>query len=154
MSHRIDNRWRPALLINRHLFFACHSDQWNGGVAFVDVVAVDPAPTYGRAFRLTSDQLLHVASEENGGREVHFNSAGIGKDILEIRARGWYRLLLPLGMLDREPVVTLTGKRIELGAKTTPSATYQDRIRSGLRETFPDLTDAQIDGYLSDRAGL
>lgn len=144
---------RPVM-IDRDLYFAGHPDQWNGGVAFVGLAGVDPPPTYGRAYRLTSQQLLHVASEENGGRQVRFNPGQIGDDVVELGARGWYRLLLPLGMLDGEPVVTLTGQRTELGVQTTPSPAYQDRIRSGLSETYPELTDAQIDAYLNDRIVL
>jgi hypothetical protein len=139
-------------MIDRDLYFACHSHQWNGGVAFVGLAPLDPPVTYGRAYQLTSDQLLHVASEENGGQQVNFDPEQIGDDVIEIRAHGWYRLLLPLGVLEGEPLVTLTGRRLELGAPTTPSPAYQDRIRSGLRETFPGLTDNQIDTYLNDRA--
>ncbi len=141
------------MMIDRDLFFARHSRQWNGGVAFVDLKPVDPPPTYGRAYRLTSEQLLHVASEENGGQQVDFNPERIGDDVIEIRASGWYRLLLPLGMLGAEPLVTLTGQRTELGPRTRPSPAYRDRIRSGLKETFPELTDNQIDTYLNERAG-
>jgi len=138
-----------AFPIDRQLYFAGKSKQWGAGVAFVDFPVVDPPPTLGRAYRLSLDQLTHVARQENGGREVLVDVERIGKQPLEIRPHGYYRILLPLGQLDGDMVVTLTGRRDERGHDTRPSEAYLDWFRSGLWETYPDLKAAAIDAYLN-----
>jgi hypothetical protein len=98
---------------------------------------------------LSHPQLVHVAREENGGAEdVVIDQDHLVGDPVEIRERGWYRILLPLGELEQHPVVTLTGKRGELGDRTIPSEAYLNTIRAGLMETYGQLTDADISDYL------
>jgi hypothetical protein len=137
-------------MLGFELYFAYQSAQWDyGGVAFVGVQSVTPPPTLGRAYLLTLGQLRHVAVEENGGRgSVTITRENLVGAPVNIRDRGWYRVLLPCGLLDGIPVATLTGLPEEVIPRSTPSEIYLETIKAGLRETYPYMSDSDINGYL------
>lgn len=136
------------------LYFARWSPDWKGAVAFVGLTRFAPAPTLGRVYLLSLPQLCHVAFEENGGRgeQVEITDASLKVPAVQIRERGWYRLLLRCGDLDGLPVVTLTGWPAEAKPVSQPSPAYLARIRSGLRETYPFMSEVEIEEYLKARS--
>lgn len=140
-----------ALLLPHLIYFARRAANWDGGgVAFVQLAGTEPAPTYGRAYLLTLDQFRHVAKEENGGSvEITIPPTALRGQPVQIAERGWYAVLLPCGELRGVPVVTLTGRQDTMALRNAPAASYLAKIRSGLRQAYPGLSDADIDLYLS-----
>jgi len=65
-----------------------------------------------------------------------------------MRDNGWYRVLLPCGLYEGSPVVTLTGWPTETTPLGRPSDAYVTRIRDGLHETYPEMPPTDIDNYL------
>jgi hypothetical protein len=137
---------RPVRIPHR-LYFARASKNWNGGgVAFLDLERVEPAPTYGRAWLITHDQLTHLATEENAGLSTEVPLTALSAPPTELRDEGWYRMLLPLGDLDGMPAVSLTGRP---KPPQRPDPAYLATLRAGLTEAWPDLTPDEVDTYLN-----
>jgi hypothetical protein len=138
---------RPVRVPHR-LYFARTSRNWNGGgVAFLDLDLdrTEPAPTYGRAWLITPDQLDHLATEENAGKDTTVPAAALRGGPTDLRDEGWYRTMLPLGDLDGIPAVTLTGRP---KPPRSPDPAYLATVRAGLAEAWPGLTTGEIDAYL------
>ncbi len=147
---------RP-FMINRRLYFARSSPNWDdgGAVAFVEVPPTEPAPTYGRLYLLSFEQLQHVVARENSTVVERIN---LGYDDLSRAATvstGWYDHLLPLGTINGIPVVTLTaGSRPKDDAPLKRSNIYIATMCAGLAETYPwpllslDLAKAYLDEAL------
>jgi hypothetical protein len=140
---------------NFKLFFAYrHSETWgDGGVAFIETEPSTSSPTLMRLFKLTIPQLAWVVKGENDLDEP----PSIGSRDLEGLSRiicdhGRYRLLLRCGELDGLPIVTLTGdpNRTDRNA-LRPSPRYLAKMRSGLHQTFPEMSYPEIDKYLEAR---
>jgi hypothetical protein len=137
-----------AVRVPHRLHFARASRNWNGGaVAFLDLRRVDPAPTYGRAWLITLEQLDHLVTEENAGHPTSVPRAALRGGPTDLRDEGWYRTLLPLGELDGVPAVTLTGRP---KPRRRPDPAYLVTLRAGLAEAWPDLAPAEVDAYLDD----
>ncbi len=141
------------------LYFAYkNSRTWGeGGVAFVGIEPI--GLTLGRAYLLTLPQLICVAQEENGGsHSVNITNkmlSGSPGTTYEITTdhKGRYRVLLLCGSINGTPVVTLTGWPKETNLRRSlPSKSYLKTIWQGLHETYPDISDSDIDEYL--REGL
>jgi hypothetical protein len=132
------------------LYFARDAPDWGrGGVAFVGIKRVTPPPTLGRAYLLTLQQLTHVATEENGGsRFVQITKEVLFGSPVQIRQGGWYNVLLPCGLLDGIPVVTITGWPDQTSPRRPPSENYLSTIQVGLRETYPSMSLSEIDEYI------
>jgi hypothetical protein len=135
------------------LYFARKSSQWGGGgVAFVRMERIKPAPTLGRAYLLTLPQLIHVAREENAGKvTVSISSEQLAGQPVAVTesGKGWYPILLPCGSLDGIPVVTLTGLPKENARyQNSPSENYLKVVRSGIREIYPNMSDVDLEGYI------
>jgi hypothetical protein len=140
---------------NFKLFFAYrHSETWeDGGVAFVETQPSTTSPTLMRLFKLTIPQLAWVAKGENdldeppsiGARDLE----GLSRSICD---HGRYRLLLKCGELDGLPIVTLTGDPNPTDRNVLrPSPRYLAKMRSGLHQTFPEMSHQEIDRYLEAR---
>jgi hypothetical protein len=134
------------------LYFAQKSDQWaGGGVAFVRTERVKLAATLGRAYLLTLPQLIHIAGEENSGHaRVNISKEQLKghPKIVTASGRGWYRVLLPCGSLDEIPMVTLTGPEENIRHQNSPSQDYLDCIKNGIRETYPQMKESDIERYI------
>lgn len=139
------------------LYFAhAKSNRWGkGGVAFVGLKQVLPAPTLGRAYLLRLSQLVEVARGENGNHsDVTTTERDLtGESPVEIAKIGRYRLLLPCGRLGGIPVVTLTGVPKETTPRNPPSMKYLKVIRAGIKETYPEMLDSAIEEYLRKASG-
>lgn len=135
------------------LYFAYQrSETWGpGGVAFVGLERIRPAPTLGRAYLLTIGQFSYVVGGENGRQQP------IPVTVDMIRNRSWvqieearrYDILLPIDPTAARPVVTLTGRNDISVPRSLPGSAYTKAIRSGLIETWPDMAAEEIDNYIS-----
>lgn len=123
-SDPVDER---LFTIPHQLYFGMEAPKWkDGGVAFLNPEKDESFVTLGRLYKITSEQFNDVQGQEGG----------------------WYSEVLELGELDEIPVKTFTHSTIV--EKNRPCDTYIDVIRLGLKETYPDLSDAEIEGYLEN----
>lgn len=121
--------WLPG-----QTWFARHSGQWAGGVAFLDPDAPGTSP--GRAYDLSVEQLADVIAQEGrrpppGELDVDAVVA-VGRLALD---DGWYGSCVHLGDLDGLPLITFTAPW-HLGdvPASTPSAPYLQLLVDGLGE--------------------
>ena len=122
---------RKREIIPFKLYFANYSKSWkNSGVAFVDTNT--PGKTLGVAYLITREQLNHIHIEENGGNRI--------------TERSWYKDLVELDPIDRYKAYTFTNKSVF--PYNAPCDDYLDSIRSGLKENYNNLSDAQINAYI------
>ena len=140
------------LRIPFRLYFAHErSRNWGpGGVAFVEPVRAEPPPTLGRAYLLTLRQFAYVVGGENGRTgPIQISPEMIGSESpVPIPGAGWYGVLLPFDHLRGVRVVTITRPNDLSVPRTSPGSPYQETIRSGLHETYPDMNDEEIDNYV------
>lgn len=147
--------WRRVELPGQ-LYFAEHSLQWNGGVAFLDPDA--PGSALGRAWLVTSEQLADVYRQENGrelgrddaideavstiatGRPIGDHSAALGS------GRGWYQRLVHCGTIDGLAVVTFTSPH-RRRPNRIPGPAYRSTLAAGLIEAW-NLGPSRIESYL------
>jgi hypothetical protein len=145
---------RPVLL-DRRLRFARRSPTWDGGgVAFVEHQPTPDHRTYARAYLLSVAQLRHVIRQENRLAEpipplLAATVCGSEAIRLGVPATRFYTHLLPFPSFDGRPVLTLTGGRDPLELNP-PSPAYRRTVVKGLRETWPELDDEDIERYLTD----
>jgi hypothetical protein len=140
------------LVLNFEPYFAREAPRWSDlGVASVRNQSSTSARTLGRRYLLTLAQFRHVAQEENGGYEtkpVHITKKMLSGRPVPIRLDGWYRILLPCGVDERVPIVTLTGDPEKAGHPVRPSDAYKCTIRNGLHQKYRKMSDSEIDDYL------
>jgi hypothetical protein len=138
------------------VYFARHSEQWGGGVAFLDV---DPdagvgAFAAGRAYAITLEQFTDVAAQESR-RPIGwtFDIDALLADGRLVVDDGWYGTLLRLDDIDGAAALTFTSGRAVGDVETTrPSAAYLRVLALGLREAWA-WTDASVAAYLTSLPG-
>ncbi len=126
------------------LYFAGHSPQWGGGVAFYDHDVTDPergVPTAARAYLLTAEQFTDVAAQEmyrvpqDGDplEEVVIGGIDGGR---HHAGPGHYETLVEVGRLDGAPMLLFTAPHgIDHVEHTQPSPAYLTMLADGLRES-------------------
>lgn len=143
--------------LHHALYFADHSNAWNGAAAFVRPAASETT-TYGRMYLITYGQLNDVVRQENG-RDVPGNvivppyDEWTRVDHCEIAGFRLYGRLIKIGMQVQHPILTLTATRDDflIGA---PSEAYIKTIVAGLEETYPCLRKSEILHYLRQAQGI
>lgn len=93
------------------VYFAGHSPQWGGGVAFYDHSR--PGRTAARGYLVTAGQLADVAAQEmyRAPLDGHPLEELVGAPLADGRhqlGRGRYETLLELGRLDGAPLLAFT----------------------------------------------
>ena len=113
-------------IIKHPVYFAKESVKWDGkGVAFLDTSK--KGVCYGKIYLITAEQLGCIQQQE--GR--------------------WYNGISVLGTEDGIQVKTITHTpRFEEDNK--PGMRYIGVIAKGIQDTYPDMTEAEIDAYLMD----
>lgn len=107
------------------LYFSRSSAKWgNGGVAFLDVCK--KGMTLGRMYLVTREQYEEIKAQE-----------GL-----------WYQQKLELGTYQGLEMLTFTDT--QRMADQVPHESYLNVIRHGLRETYPEMIDEEIDKYLEN----
>lgn len=107
------------------LYFSRSSAKWgNGGVAFLDVC--QNGMTLGKMYLVSRNQYEEIKTQE-----------GL-----------WYQQTLELGTYQGMPMLTFTDT--QRMANHAPHESYLNVIRHGLRETYPEMIDEEIEKYLAN----
>jgi len=110
-----------------NMYYGNKSSSWgNGGVSFLDIEVKGQA--LGRMYLITRNQLEDISSQEG-------------------RGENWYNHSVKLGEQDGIEIITITNKVKRESHK--PSNAYLDVIRRGIKETYTDMEDFDVMGYLS-----
>ena len=72
------------------------------------------------------------------------------KQCMDIQAQEglWYQQSLDLGTYQGLPIITFTDT--QRMPNHQPHSAYLEVIRHGLRQTYPDMIDEEIESYLSE----
>lgn len=119
-------------IIHHALYFARSASHWkNGGVAFILPDEDESSHTYGRMWKITEEQFLHIRVQEG---------------------RTWYDKKIPLGQDENGiPIWTITSTSTLKPNK--PSDNYLKTIVAGLKETY-HLDNQGIIKYLMNIPGI
>lgn len=140
------------------LFFAGRSKPWgNGGWAFIRENPEREA-TLGRMYLITDEQFNDLVMQENsrridGSRLVpEFEQLVTRREsILPGNLR--YGRLVNIGSEGTYPILTFTAAQTDLELNA-PSEEYAKTIASGIKETYPAMSNEEIVAYLMRSAGL
>ena len=109
------------------IYFANRSRNWDyKGVAFLDIEQQGKA--YGKLYLVTEEQL----------EQIH---------VLEGNGPNWYNKMVQIGFEEGLPIKTITHTPRYIDA-VSPSQKYLDKIKQGMIETYPLLSEKEIDAYL------
>lgn len=115
------------ITIPYNMYYGNKSSSWgNGGVSFLDIE--DKGQALGRMYLITRNQLEDISRQEG-------------------RGENWYNHSVKLGEQDGIEIITITNKGRREFHK--PSNAYLDVIRRGIKETYTDMEDFDVMGYLS-----
>ena len=117
-----------SVIIPYRMYFGNQSPSWgNGGVSFLNLNT--PGNSLGRMYLVTKEQFNDIQDQEG----MHEN---------------WYNEICEFGECEGYKILTFTNK-----VKRTvymPSDKYLDVVKSGISETYKDMSDVEIVGYLVD----
>lgn len=146
---------RPVTL-PAELYFAAYSQSWGGSPAFIR--GPKKWITYGRMYLITDEQFNDVVLQENdravdGTRFVPPYEQLTRLDTYILSSGGLYGLLWRVGSERGSPVITFTtaDNTLPIGP---PSEAYVKIIATGLKETYPKMTEADISQYLLRAEGI
>jgi hypothetical protein len=109
-------------------------------------------------YLITDEQFNDIVLQENsmvvdGNRILPSFERLVSEDEQVLRVNGWYQRLLPVGEKDGYPIFTFTSAKHDL-RNNPPGEAYIKTIASGLKETYPQLTNDDICEYLLGAEGL
>ncbi|MBX3097090.1 MAG: hypothetical protein KF812_09525 [Fimbriimonadaceae bacterium] len=142
-----------GIKMGHRLFFSGHSTRWGGAPAFLH-----PEPSelhsLGRAYDITWEQFEDIAAQENGrraGSVVLASADFLNSDgILNLDPSWRYNAILYLGEMEGLPLLTISTTRTDvLHHRAVPSQAYLDVISAGLRQTYPAMSDFEIETYFA-----
>jgi hypothetical protein len=148
-----------SISLNYELYFSGRSRNWgNGGVAFIR----ENQPrglTLGRIYLITDEQFNDLVMQENsktpdGSRFVPTFEQLVSQREWCLCNSFWYGKLLNIGREGFYPILTFTTTRTDLRRPTAPNEQYVKVIASGIKETYPEIRDADIVEYLSQADGI
>lgn len=137
------------------VYFAGHSSQWGGGIAFYDHTT--PGPAAARAYLVTAQQFADIAAQEM--HRVPDPDDPIEEIVLgglDPDLEGWhhvgsghYETLVEVGRVAGAPMLTFTAPH-GLGHVDhhDPSPAYLAMLRAGLREAH-GWDDEELDQYFA-----
>lgn len=150
---------RP-ISFNLALHFAGRSGAWGGGgVAFLREGAQN-ALTLGRMYLITDEQFNDVVMQENSRRVDGSRFVPSFEQLIQEReyilpGNSWYGRLLNIGTEDNHPILTFTAARTDiLPNPNAPSEQYLKTIASGIKETYPKMSNDEISEYLLRAEGV
>ncbi|MCW2848525.1 MAG: histone deacetylase [Marmoricola sp.] len=126
------------------LYFAGHSRQWGGGVAFYEHDARDAesgAPTAARAYLVTAQQFTDIAAQEmyrvpQAGDPLEQIVLGGIDGGVHTAGPGHYETLIEVGRLEGAPMLLFTAPHgVDHVEHTQPSAAYLAVLATGLEES-------------------
>jgi hypothetical protein len=122
------------------VYFAGHSPQWHGGVAFYDHDG-EGGPTAARAYLITAHQFADIAAQEmyrvpqEGDPLVEVVIGGIDGGRHHV-GPGRYETLVEVGRLEGVPMLLFTAPHgVDHVEHTQPSPAYLAMLAAGLRES-------------------
>jgi hypothetical protein len=148
---------RPVPL-NFDLYFAGSSAAWgNGGTAFIRRGSRSSI-ALGRMYLITDEQFNDVVLQENakkvdGTRFVPPFAELARKQKWVLPGNPLYGGLLNIGSEGGYPVLTFTTARTDLQVNA-PHENYVKTIASGIKETYPRMSNAEISKYLLGAEGI
>jgi hypothetical protein len=150
----LDNK---PISLDFELYFAGYAESWRGAPAFIRRGS-KTAITYGRMYLITDEQFNDVVLQENdrevdGVRFVPPFEELAGEDEFVLPGNRLYGHLLRIGQESGCPVITFTTTRYNLPIGA-PSEAYLKIIVSGIKETYPTMTNSEITQYLSHADGV
>jgi len=114
-----------AIILGHPIYFAQQSSRWdNKGVAFLDRQKAGKA--YGRMYLITEQQFKEIHRQEG---------------------LNWYNEIAGIGVAEGIPIRTFTHAP-RYANDVTPSAKYLEKIKAGLKATYPQLSAEDIEVYL------
>ncbi|MZP30103.1 hypothetical protein GTO91_10330 [Heliobacterium undosum] len=148
---------KTAIRIPYPMYFARNSQQWNGGIAFIDHERNVVKCTLARGYLITRQQFDDVVAQENSlGRGTY--SVDIESIIQKGNgdlSKGLYSRIVYLGHKDDYPMLTFTSpKPMNSEVISEPSKAYLGVIWKGLRESYPDLSREELLHYLNGLPGV
>lgn len=139
------------------LYFAGHSRQWGGGVAFYDHDA-EGGPTAARAYLVTAEQFADVAAQEmyrvpEAGDPLEEVVIGGIDGGVHHAGPGHYETLVEVGRLEGAPMLLFTAPHgIDHVDHTRPTAPYLAMLSKGLQESR-SWDDDDVEAYF-ERLGV
>lgn len=115
-----------SYIIEHPIYFAGESKNWTGGMAFLDYKST--GKTYGKIYKIKKEQFKDIFEQEN-----------------EL-----YDTIILLGYIDKLPILTFTAKNKLNKLLNNPSINYKDIIIEGLRDLKVNLTEKELNSYLSN----
>jgi hypothetical protein len=157
---------RPISL-KLELYFAGQSYGWPrkekngdvpGGVAFIRANP-ERGPTLGRMYLITDEQFNDVVMQENskkpdGSRFVPAFNQLVSQPQSILPGNPWYGKLLNIGSEEGCPILTFTTARTDLPNPNAPGEQYVKVIASGIKETYPRMSDSDVVNYLLQADGV
>jgi len=114
-------------IFSNPIYFANRSGRWdNKGVAFLDIEQQGKA--YGKMYLITEEQL----------EQIH---------VLEGNGPNWYNQMVQIGFEEGLPIKTIIHTPRYINA-VSPALDYLNVIKKGMIETYPLLSETEIDVYL------
>jgi hypothetical protein len=154
----IDSR---SISLKFELYFAGQSPTWgNSGIAFIrDLENTEQIPALGRMYLITDEQFNDVVMQENSksgasSRLVPDFQQLVSQKQMPLGNNLWYGKLLNVGSEGGYPILTFTTNRSDLKQPTAPSEQYIKVIASGIKETYPHMSDDDVAAYLLRADGL
>lgn len=144
------------ILLDWELYFADYSKSWGGAPAFIRK-GKPKAVTYGRMYLISDDQFNDVVLQENGkpvdGTRFILPFEQLTKeDEFVLQGNPLYGKVVKIGKKSGYPIFTFTTYHdLKIGA---PSEAYIKIIASGIKETYPAMTNAEICAYFMGTDGV
>jgi hypothetical protein len=142
--------------MNFELYFAGYSERWKGAPAFLRKGGPS-ARALGRMYLVSDDQFNDVVMQENGQkvdgtRFIPSFEELTRNDESDLPGNRLYGHLVRVGEHGGWPVITFTTSRVQ--SINAPSKPYIKVIAAGIKETYPEMTSAQICEYLLRAEGV
>lgn len=145
--------------IPHQLYFSRRSSVWGGGgVAFIKPARASKGEfTLGRMYLITREQFTQVVRQEN---RLESENSRIKIDFEKTITNGqsligrgnefrWYGRVIYLGEDEGYPIFTFTAKwKEDEIVPNPPSEKYLSTIVEGVRETYPLMSNAEIESYV------
>ena len=110
-------------------------------------------------YLITDEQFNDVVMQENskepdGSRFVPAFEHLVSQRESLLNDDPWYGKLLNIGSEGGCPILTFTTARTDLLNPNAPAEQYVKVIASGIKETYPQMSDDDIVAYLNKAAGI
>jgi len=123
-----------------------------GGIAFIRENS-EQGSTLGRMYLITEEEFNDVVMQENGktpdgSRFVPAFNQLVSQSQSILPGNPLYGKLLNIGSAGGCPILTFTTARIDLFNPNAPAEQYVKVVASGIKETYPQMSDDDIVAYL------